>query len=299
MNRILKWLGIVFGGLIGLIIVAAIAVFVITNSAINKIYDFPVASVAIPSDEAAIAKGKHVATIRTCVECHAQNLAGKVMIDEAPGLIVPGNLTSGKGGIGESYSDEDWIRAIRHGIGPDKKALIFMPAHEYYFLSDEDLGALIAYLKSVPAVDNELPDSVARPLGRVLFLAGIFDLLPATKIDHTAPRPEIAAPSVTVEYGQNLAVGCIGCHGANFSGGEITGAPADWPPARNLTPAERIADWAEEDFVTVMRTGVTPDGHEINPTHMPWTAFSEMTDDELSALWLYLQSLPAAETGSR
>jgi hypothetical protein len=67
MNRILKWIGIVLGGLIGLIIVAAIAVFVITNSAINKVYDFPVASLSIPSDEAAIAKGKHVATIRSCV----------------------------------------------------------------------------------------------------------------------------------------------------------------------------------------------------------------------------------------
>ena len=101
---------------------------------------------------------------------------------------------------------------------------------------------------------------------------------------------------VTVEYGANLAVGCIGCHGEKFSGGPIIGVPPDWPEASNLTPAGPLGSWSEEDFVMLMRTGVKPTGEEVNPQYMPWPAIGQMTDDELSALWLYLESLPPTIT---
>ena len=72
---------------------------------------------------------------------------------------MPKNLTSGRCGIGGVFTDEDYVRAIRHEIGKDGEALVIMPAEEYYKISDDDLGAMIAYLKTLPHVDNELEES--------------------------------------------------------------------------------------------------------------------------------------------
>lgn len=300
MKKILKWIGVVLAALIGLIIVAVLIVFVVSNTRVNASYDIALESVEIPTGEDVLERGKHVAIVRGCTDCHTGNLAGGTLIDDpAIGQINPTNLTSGQGGIGSTYTDEDWVRAIRHGVGPDGKPLIFMPSHEFYFLSDEDLGALIAYLKSVPPVDNQPPEISVGPLGRVLFLAGQLDLVPAEKIDHEAPRPVVPESGVTVEYGEYMAVGCIGCHGPGFSGGPIPGVPPEWPPAANLTPGGNPANWSEQDFINTLRSGFTPESKQLNSQYMPWPTYSQMTDDELAAMWLYLQSLPAKETGNR
>ena len=300
MKKVLKWIGIVLAALMGLIIVAVLMIFVVSNVRVNATYNIAVAPVEIPSDEDALTRGEHVATVRGCTDCHTGNLAGGTLIDEpAIGQINPSNLTAGAGGIGGSYTETDWVRAIRHGVGPDGKPLIFMPSQEFYFLSDEDLGALIAYLKTVPPVDNQPPAITIGPLGRVLFLAGQLDLVPAEKIDHEAPRPIGADPGVTVAYGEYMAVGCAGCHGPGFSGGPIPGVPPDWPAAANLTPGGDLANWNEQAFIETLRTGLTPEEKQLNAQYMPWPTYSQMTDDELKAIWLYLQSLPAKETGNR
>lgn len=300
MKKVLKWLGFGVAGLVGLIIIAVVVVVVVSNGRVNATYDIAVESVQIPGDEEALARGQHVAIVRGCTDCHTKNLAGGTLIDEpAIGQINPANLTAGAGGIGGSYTDTDWVRAIRHGVGPDSKPLIFMPSHEFYFLSDEDLGALIAYLKTIPPVDNQPPEITIGPLGRVLFLAGQLDLVPAEKIDHTGPRPVAPEPGVTVAYGEYMAVGCIGCHGPGFSGGPIPGVPPEWPAAANLTPGGNLANWSEQAFVDTLRNGFTPEDHQLDPQYMPWPTFGQMTDDELKAIWLYLKSLPATETGNR
>ena len=299
MKKVLKWLGFILGGIIGLLILVAVAVYALSSTRINKTYDVPVAAVDIPDDEATIERGQHVAATRGCGDCHGENLAGAVMIDEPPvGLFYAANLTAGAGGVGANYTDEDWIRALRHGIGPDNKPLLFMPSHEFYYLSDKDLGALIAYLKTLPAVDKPPTASSVGPLARVLFLAGQFPLLPAELIDHTGSRPSSPPPGVTATYGEYLAVGCTGCHGETFAGGPIPGAPPDWPPAANLTPSGNLSNWTEADFISTIRSGVTPEGVELDAEYMPWSTFGRMTDDELKALWLYIQSLPPQATAS-
>ncbi len=298
--KLLKLSGWVLAGLVVLIILVVAGVFFLSSSRINKTYDVQVESLQIPTNEEAIERGQHIATIRGCVDCHNGNLGGKWFIqDPAMGNLYATNLTPGQGGIGRSYTDADWVRAIRHGLGPDGKPLLFMPSQEYYYLGDEDLGALVAYLKALPAVDKPSPTANVGPLARVLFLTGEFPLLPAEMIDHSTPPPPAPEQGVTVAYGQYLAVGCIGCHGQDFSGGPIAGAPPDWPPASNLTPAGRMATWSEADFIEAMRTGLTPDGYTLNAEYMAWPTFGQMTDDELKALWLYLESLPPTGTGSR
>lgn len=296
MRKVLKWIGIMLGGLVGLILLAVVAVFALSGLRINKTYDIEIGTVSIPTDAASIESGQHVTTIRGCIDCHGENLGGEAFIEEPPlARLYATNLTSGKGGIGSTYTDADWERAIRHGVGPDGKPLIFMPAQEFYYLSDADLGEIIAYVKSIPPADNELPANTVGLLGRVLLLTGQIELLPVEVIDHTGPRPSAPEPGVTVEYGEYLAVGCIGCHGQDFSGGPITGAPPDWPAPPNLTPGGGLAGWSEEDFITTMRTGVTPIGRQLRNEYMPWEVIGQMTDDELKATWLYLQSLPPKE----
>jgi mono/diheme cytochrome c family protein len=173
-----------------------------------------------------------------------------------------------------------------------------MPSAEYSHLGDDDLGALIAYLKSVPPVDRDRVPLEVGPVARVLMLAGKLKLA-AQEIDHANLQPASVQPGATVEYGRYLAVGCTGCHGPNFSGGKIDIGPPDWPHAANLTPHAdgRLAKWTEDDFLKVLRTARRPDGSEVNPV-MPRN-FGQMDDMELKAIWLYLRTLPPVPTGSR
>jgi mono/diheme cytochrome c family protein len=300
MKRALRWAGFGALGLLGIILLAIAGVYAVSEYRINRDYNVAMVAVAIHADEETVRRGHHIAVIRGCVDCHGENLAGKLFLDAQPvARLYSTNLTSGVGGVGASYSDADWVRAIRNGIGPDGKALLYMPSHEFYPLSDEDTGALIAYLRSVEPVDNVLPASRVGPVGRALFLAGQIPLLPAEMIDHRAQRPTAPTPGVTVEYGAYLSTGCIGCHGDNYSGGRIPGAPPSFPAPTNITPHETgIAEWTEEDFFRSLREGVRPDGSEIDP-FMPWQLTRQMTDDEIRAMWLYLRSLPPRPYGNR
>lgn len=301
MKRILKFIGKIIGGLIGLLVLAFLSLYVAGTVQWHRLhgkYDIPVEKLSIPTAQASIARGEHVATIHMCQHCHLDSLRGQTT--GAPGMItltVP-NLTSGPGGVGATNSDEDWVRAIRHGVGHDGRGLVLMPSAVWYYLSDEDLIDLIAYLKSLPPVANEMPPTDLGPLGRVML---VLDQLPpeiiphVTVIDHDGPRPLAPERSVTVEYGEYLARTCALCHGPNFNGQTISeGGPKYLAP--NLTMGGEMHAWSEEEFMRTLRTGVTPNGNQLKSV-MPWKYFGQMTDDELKAVWLYLQSLPALPQG--
>jgi mono/diheme cytochrome c family protein len=172
MKRILKWVGIGVGGLVGLLVVLILVLVLLgTVLRVNKSYDIDVAAVEVPNDAESIARGKHfVESIAFCQECHGENLEGEVL-EEDPvfGTFAPPNLTSGVGGVGGKLSNLDYVRAIRHGVGRDGKGLFIMPSNYYNEIGDEDLGAIIAYLKSLPPVDNEVELSLG-PLARIISL---------------------------------------------------------------------------------------------------------------------------------
>jgi len=300
MKKVLKWIGIVLGLLVGLVVLAFGVVYAITETRLNKTYTIQVEPVSIPTDAAAIERGQHVAVIRLCADCHAANLAGRVFLDNPViGRIVTANLTSGKGGVGGEMTDADWVQAIRHGVRPDGKPLLVMPAGEFYYLSDADLGAVIAYMKSLPPIDNELPTNKIGPLFRVAMTFMDVVFIPAEVIDHTTPRPIAPEVGATVEYGKYLAITCTSCHGPGFSGGPIPMAPPEFPPALNLTPGGELQGWTEEMFINTLRTGTTPSRHQFDNQYMPWKLLGQMTNDELKAVFLFLHSLPAKEQGNR
>jgi mono/diheme cytochrome c family protein len=288
---------LVIGGLIVLIGLVVVAIYGLSNGRIHKRYTVNPPAILVPTDAAALAEGERLATIRGCNGCHGKNLGGDVMIDGVPGHIVAPNLTKGQGGIGNTYTDIDWARAIRHGIGKDGRGLWIMPAQDFQTMSDSDTGKIIAYVKSVPSVDNDLGKSSFGLLFRALLVTNQADLIAAEKIDHNA-TVRAPTPGITVAYGQYLATTCQGCHGPKLAGGPFSGSKAGEPEPANLTPAGELKNWREADFMTAIRTGKVPSGRQLNAA-MPWQSFSLMTDVELRALWLYLQSLPSTPTGAR
>ena len=299
MSRALKILGYVIAGLVVLVGIAGAGAYVSSNGRVVRTFDVSPRAVRIPTDAESIARGKHLAETRCCNDCHGKDYAGnRVIEDGAMGTLHGPNLTRGKGGRIASFTDEDWVRAIRHGVGPDKRGLFVMPSEEYVHFSDEDLGAIIAFLKTVPAVDRERVPTSLGPISRMLLATGKMRFAAET-IDHPNVKPKFVPPSVSVEYGQYVATACTGCHGSNFSGGKIPVGPPNWPHAANLTPHAdgRIGKWSEAEFISVMRTAKRPDGTDLDPV-MP-RVFGHMDEVELKALWTFLKTLPAAATGVR
>lgn len=295
--RALKWLGYIVGVLIALIVVAVGTVYAITSSRMGKSYPTAVETVAVPTDPASVTRGKHlVEAVGKCQSCHGDNLAGKRVLDAAVfAKLSSANLTSGKGGIGSTFTDADYVRSIRHGIGRDGKSLLFMPAEAYYYFNDTDLGQIIAYLKSLPPTDAAVaPARSIGPIGRTVSLISTFPLVSASLSIHSEPRPGDVAEGTTVEYGGYLskAGGCTSCHGASLSGGN----KVEQILALNLTRGGEIGKWTEADFTKAIRTGTRPDGRILN-TAMPWPYAKNMTDDEIRAIWLYIQSIPAKQLG--
>ena len=288
MSRLFKWIGRIFGIMFGLAVVGAIALYIYTEPILNKTYDIPVENIAFPTDAATIARGKHlIDTIAFCQECHGDDFAGAIQVDDPfAGRLVTSNLTAGKGGVGRVYSDTDFLRAIRHGVKPNGKPLIAMPANLFNHLSDADLAAIIAYLRTVPPVDKELATTELRPLGRLYVVIMPDEVVPSAAIKHTAPRPTAPPPGVTVEYGKYLSFACTVCHGDDFAGKPGEGGGI------NLTPGGELATWRESDFIRVMRTGVTPEGIQLDNAKMPWKRVGQLTDDELKAIWLFLAQVP-------
>jgi len=295
MKRFLKWVGYIVGGIVAIILICVGVVYAVTSARMSKAYPTRAETIAVPTDPAAIERGRHLTiAVGKCTDCHGDNLAGKMISDDpAFARLWSANLTRGKGGVGAAYTDNDYARSIRYGVRANGKPLIFMPSEAYYHFNDDDLGAVIAYVKSMPPVDQEIPKPSIGPIARILSVLTPFPLVPARLIDHEAPRPAPVAIGVTKEYGEYLAKtgGCTSCHNPNLSGGNtIQGVKV-----ANLTPAG-IGKWSEADFMKALRTGVRPDGRILSAV-MPWPYTRFLTDDEIRAMWMYLQSLSARQAG--
>ena len=301
MGRLFRWLGIVVAAVLLLGLLAAVVVAVVSWRRIGRVHTVNVVVPrSIPSDAAAIERGRHVATaMGSCTYCHGPDLGGQIMQQPgAFGTLAAPNLTRGAGGLGTTFTDTDWVRAIRHGIHRDGTSLLVMPSEAFVCMNEADLGDLIAYLKQLPAVDREVPPSRLGPLGRTLLVAGQVSLI--TDRTPSMPFPAIVPPGPTLEYGRYLAgfTGCIGCHGPGLSGGHVEGPPGA-PPAANLTPhSSGLENWTETDFDHALRRGVRKNGTPID-IFMPWPNFSGMTDVEVEALWLFVRSVPAKAFGNR
>jgi len=299
MKNIFKYTAYSIGGFIVFLILLLVIVYTVSTIQINKQYDIKPSALKIPSDSSTIKNGERLYVLRGCTYCHGVDLSGKtIMSDPLLGVIAGPNLTKGKGGLPANYSDEDYIRAIRHGVGRSGKGLMYMSSEEFYYLNDNDLSSIIAYVKTIPPVDNIAEANVAGPLMRLLFLTGKAPIISAKLLDHNAPRPADVKEDTTIAYGKYMSISCGDCHGHDLAGGEVPAAPSNTPLASNITFDKKtgIGNWSKENFYKAMRDGIRPDGKAIDP-FMPWQNFNRMTDIELNAMWAFLRSQPQKSFG--
>lgn len=301
MNRWGKRIGYALGGVVVLLLVVVGAVYALSERRFRQTYDVPGEELSVSADSATLARGAHIAkAVSGCEDCHGEGLRGKPVIDGAPmGRLVAPNLTRGEGGVGAQLTAQSVERALRHGVGRDGRALRIMPSQDYQHMSDDDTRAVISYVLNLAPANNALAPSKLMLLPRALLVGGALPLLPAEALKDSAARPMTATPGATKEYGAYLSLisGCKGCHGMGLAGGKIAGGDPAWGPASNLTPSGNLGKWTESDFIQTMRTGARPDGYVLKDP-MPWKTIGKMTDDELRALWLYLQSVPAKPYGT-
>jgi mono/diheme cytochrome c family protein len=283
--RTIKWVGIVLSALVGCALLLVGILYVVGSTKVNRTYDVQIASLVVASDSFAVARGEHLANILGCMSCHGGDFSGGVMIDEPPFRVTASNLTTGDGGIGRTYSDDDFNRAIRHGVRPDGRSLLIMPSSMFHRVAPEDVAMIVAYIRSVEPVDNVPEPTHVRTMGRLL-AAGMID--PAHEV-RTTPARSTPAPPVgpSVEYGEYLAqITCAHCHGDDLRGGKHP-AP-DGPFSPDLAAS---AQWTIEAFTSALRTGVTPAGREMDPYFMPIGVTKLMTNDEITAVHAYLATL--------
>ncbi len=236
-----------------------------------------------------IERGHYLANT-LCVECHSISAelpltGGRDFAKEIPfpvGVIVSANLTPG--GPLKAWTDGEIFRALRTGIDRDGHHLILMSSVPVRNLSDEDIQAVIAYLRSQPAVEQQTPNPPDQPS----FLAVV--MLGAGLVPGGLPPVEgpIAAPAEgpTAAYGQYIVgyAGCRDCHGPDLTGGKPGQLAAIGPNLRV------VKGWTAEQFVTALRTGVDPSGSQLKDA-MPWKVLGRMDDTDLTAVYQYLISL--------
>jgi len=301
-RAVVKWPGCVLTGLVtlslGLVaIFAAIGFYKLNERRTN-----PVADIRVAATPAQIARGERLANV--CVTCHSWNdqvvLSGSDFIAKfgfpPVGILHSPNLTPA-GNISD-WSDGELIRAIREGVHKNGRSLLIMPVETFGNLSDDDVQAIVAYLRAQPATDRPTPTNQFNVLG-ALFM-NLSDLRTAQPPVGSVSSP----PPRTSEYGKYMVdvLGCRDCHGTRLQGKLDLGQPGP-PPGPNLTRI--VPQWTEQDFMTFFNTGVLP-GSGTVPTvtlaggqtefRMPWPEFrAATTDDELRAMYAYLQSLPAVD----
>jgi len=247
----------------------------------------------------AIDRGEQLVKSRVgCNGCHGTDFGGAVLVDALPvGRWAAPNVTAGKGSVTLTYTASDWDHAVRHGLRQGGRTSS-MPAVEFTNLSDRELSDIVAFIRSQPPVDREVPKMRYGPVFAFVF-ASAPDYVVAYSIDHQkahAREPPPATP--TAAFGEHLVQVCRGCHGPGLSGGKIQGDP-NMPIVANLTPDESgLKAWSESDFIRAIREGKRPDGSAISE-YMPWKAYGQMSDDELKAIFAYLRTVPAKPKGNR
>lgn len=317
--RILKWFGIALGGFV---VLAVVGVFLLEYQA-GRVLETPwvvnVKHIPIPfplsrqelaelspppgtdldalAMQRAIARGQHYVESRAaCSDCHGADFGGSVVVDNPVlGRWVAPNIS--RGGVTKNYTNEDWVRIIRHGIKPDGHAAT-MPSDDFAQFSDQEISDIVAYINSRPAVDRHMPPTSIGPMMAMLIVSG--ERVSAEHIDHTAPRP-VYPPAMTtsLDLGEHLTNVCKGCHGAHLGGGAIPGGDPSWPAAANLTfDKTGLAGWSLADFKTALRQGQRPDGSKLSSV-MPIQFTGHFTDEEVESIYEYLKTLPVRSLGAR
>ena len=283
-RRLIKWLLMGIGGVVAVALLGVAGIYVFIGIELDRTFEVSGTIIDVPDDSASIAEGERLARLRGCNGgCHGDTVNGGVFFDLPDGTRV---VVPDLGRTAQDFSVQELEQAIRHGIRPDGTSVMFaMPSSMFYHLSDEDLGAIIAFLKSQDAADVLLPATMLAPLGRLMFFYYgqlIGSVLSAEVIDHSAPRIR-PAKSDPVANGRYLAMTiCTECHGEDLRGGFDEFAPT----------LAIVAAYSIGDFRKLMRTGEPVGGRELDlMASVAQSRFAHFTDSEINNLHAFLQTL--------
>lgn len=275
----------ILAGLLAVIALAVVAIYIQSNRIINRKHAFRESPVTVPSDSVALAEGERFARMR-CFGCHGDSLQGRVFFDE-PRIArlvapeVPATLAT--------LTDAEFAGFLRSGVRKDGTSPFVMPPPGFYHISDADLGALIAYIRTLPVRHNELPSNSYRLMGRLGVVLGQFNTA-VTAYDTTMERVGEDPAWATTRKGEYIArLVCTECHGLRLTGDP--GAAGGESPSPSLAGA---SGYTPEQFTALLRTG-TPREPTTRLGLMAATARGSLkyfTDDEIAALYGYLTTLP-------
>lgn len=300
MNKLIKIIGSSLAVLAVGVGVTAGAAMLLSEHKMNRVLAVNVGTIHLASFEPDRERGEYLFRTRGCSECHGARGEGRLAIDDqSTGFYVYApNITRGGGGAAATYSDTDWVALLRHGLKPSRTPVFIMPSEDYAQMADEDVAALVAYIRSMPASAERKAEIRIPLMVKALYAFGLTTDA-AEKIDHTKPAPA-RVPVDSHEQGEYIAQTCAGCHGAGLAGGKIPGAPPTWPAAANLTSAAdgAMAQYASADqFRQMMRSGQRADGSSI--AVMPFESLRAMSDTELDSLFGFLKTLQPKASGTR
>ncbi|MBT0811030.1 c-type cytochrome [Litoribacter ruber] len=310
MNKILKIFAFVISGLF----VILIAVVAYISIALPRVDAAPELTVDLNAEQ--VEKGRYLAThVMMCVDCHSQRdfsifaapphpgteLAGGEIFDQTlglPGVFISPNITPA--GIGD-WTDGELFRLITTGVKKDGNPIFpIMPYHNFGKMDEEDIKAVIAYIRSVPPIETNHPKSKADfPMNLIM------RTIPKNAAFEKKPQPDDV-----IEYGRYMvnAAACNECHtdfrDGKFVGEYLAGGREMMFPdgavvrSANLTPDETgLKSWTKEDFIQKFKSfsSTTVTLAKVQPgefqTIMPWLMYADMTEEDLGAIYTYLQSL--------
>jgi mono/diheme cytochrome c family protein len=301
LKKILKWTGITL-----VVLILGLTITVMARQ--NMKYERPYPTITASADSAVILRGKHlIFGAAHCADCHSKSnadsllklgqevpLTGGFMFDLPVGKIYSKNITPDKEtGIG-NYTDAEIARALRYGVHPDGTVVFdFMPFHN---MSDEDMTAIISYLRVQKPIYNKVPDHDLNALGNAVKAFVVKPVGPDREVPAQMTRDTFA---IYGEYLANSVANCGGCHTQRTLSGEFTGEPyaggndIDGFITPNITKdsSGRIFGWSQKNFLDRFHMGKL-----IPKSPMPWTSFKRMSDDELKAIYAYLQTVKPVRT---
>ena len=283
MKRLLQWVSIAAGTLVGVLLIGYGVLYFLSERVMNRQYPIPAVSISIPTNAEAIVEGRRLAIARGCLGgCHGKQGEGRVMFDKPMiARIVAPNLTAAV----RKYTDAELVVAIRNGVRPDGRSMIAMPSEAFVALTDQDVGRIIAFLKSLPAIAGAERGVSPGPLGRLGIVTGKFKPI-AQLIAESGPPPE--AKSEEARFGRYLAqTTCAGCHAPDLRG--------DSNPSFTSPDLRVVAAYSPEAFTQLLRTGVRVGGSNAG-VMSEWSRahLSRLTDNEIAALYFYLRAMPGA-----
>lgn len=273
----MKWLKRILLALLAIVLLAVVVLYGWSAMIIGKEYSPEARTITLSSRPEIIRRGERLAQAFGCFHgCHGPDMEGQVMFEERfVGRLVAPNLTN----AADRYSITKLEAIVRQGVLPDGGSVFVMPSDGFSIMTDEDLSAILSFIRSYPKNESELGQTELGPLARFALIKG--DFWPAASRADAKPWRE-GFRDDPMKLGQYVATNaCTECHGLELEGRE------------GFTPPLTIAKaYSIDDFRKLMATGTGLGERDLGlMSRMSIKRFSHLTDDEVGALHGYLQSL--------